>query len=393
EKGGDLGYWREGEVIGATAQKVFSMEVGEISEPFRDPQGYYHVIEVLDRRPVGFETQKPTIVNRLKVQKLEGVYREYMEGLKEELGLKVEPDVADWLIERLRELGGELEGFSDEERRKVLVRYDEEEVSLGEYLKWLASLRPGPRRLSDSSWVARSVERFTLDNILVPHAAHREEIDRSEWLRSHLKKRLEDMMITELKRQEVDRKVINPEAVRKYYESHKDIYYRRPPRVLIRGILLDSLRWAQEAYEKVRAGASMAEVAGDYPPFHGKYRNYDQFTLDITEESEKHMGVPLIELVSRAEIGKINEPIRLSFVRDGRLLTGYAVVRVLKREPAGFEPLETPWVLRDIERKIGIVESKRLRELYNQWLTELRVKYNDKITIYQDRLKAVELAE
>ncbi|HID11131.1 MAG TPA: hypothetical protein EYP17_07500, partial [Candidatus Latescibacteria bacterium] len=31
EKGGDLGYWREGEVIGATAQKVFSMEVGEIS--------------------------------------------------------------------------------------------------------------------------------------------------------------------------------------------------------------------------------------------------------------------------------------------------------------------------------------------------------------------------
>jgi len=389
-EGGDLGYWREGEVIGPTAQKIFSMEVGEISEPFKDPQGYYHVIEVLDKHPIGFEGLRPIILNRLKAQRLHGIYREYMDDLKEQLHLRTETQVVDGLIERFRELEGGLEGFSDEERKKVFMRYNNEEVLLDDYLIWLEALRPSRSRLSDSSWVARSVERFARDHILVPYAAHKEGIDQSEWLQSHLKKQLEEMMVTELKKQEVDRKVITPELVRAYYESHRDRYYK-PPKVVLQEVLLDSLRWAQEAYEKIQRGADMAEVAKDYPPFHAEYRNYDRFSLDLTEETKERMGAPLIELVSSAEIGKPNRPIQLPFIREGRLLTGYTIVRVLRREPAGFDPLETLWVRRDIERKLKISERERIDELYKKWLTGLRVTYDDRITIDQDRLKAVEL--
>ena len=39
EKGGDLGYWEQGVMIGPSAQKVFSMKVGELSEPFLDQRG------------------------------------------------------------------------------------------------------------------------------------------------------------------------------------------------------------------------------------------------------------------------------------------------------------------------------------------------------------------
>jgi parvulin-like peptidyl-prolyl isomerase len=386
ERGGDLGYWREGAVRGPTAWKIFSMEVGQISEPFKDPQGHYHVIEVLDKHPIGFEGLRPIIVNRLKEQKLGEVFREYMDGLEEKLGLKIEPGVVDSLFRRFRELGGRYEGFLDEEGKKVLARYGNKEVLLGEYLIWLEELKPGRSQLSDSSWVARSVERFAFDHVLVPYAAHKEKIDQSEWVQ----KRLEDMMVTELKRQEVDRKVITPEVVRAYYESHKERYYE-PPKAVVPHVLLDSLRWAQEAYEKVKRGTDMADVAKDYPLFHNKYRSYVQFTLDLTEETSKKEWMPYIELVSKAEIGKLNEPVKLSFIREGEFFTGYAIFEVLERKSAKFEPLGTSWVRRDIERKLRIAEGKRIDELYEKWLIELRVTYDDRITIYQERLKSAEL--
>ena len=391
-EGGDLGYWREGEVIGPTAQKVFSLEVGELSEPFRDPQGYYHVIEVLDKHPIGFEGLRLVAENRLKEQKLDGVYRGYMDDVKEQLHLRVEPEIADWLMERFRDLNGDLSGFSDAERRRIPIRYDDGEVQLGDYLIWLEALRPGSSRLADSSWVARSVERFTQDHILVPYAAHREGIDQSPSLQSYLKKQREQVMVTELRQQEVDRKVVTPERVQAYYESHKDRYYR-PPRIVLRGVLLDSLRWAQEAYEKIRRGGDMAEVAREYPLFSGKYRNCDRFSFDLTEENKERVGAPLIELASKAEIDTINEPMKLPFMREGKLLTGYAIARILKREPARFEPLETPWVRREIGQKLRIEERSRIKELYEKWLIELRVTYNDRITIYQERLKLVDLPE
>lgn len=48
-KGGELG-WNEPELFNsAFAEKVKSLEIGEISEPFKSPEGW-HIVEVLDRR-------------------------------------------------------------------------------------------------------------------------------------------------------------------------------------------------------------------------------------------------------------------------------------------------------------------------------------------------------
>ena len=391
EQGGDLGYWREGEVIGPTARKVYSMEVGEISEPFKDPQGKYHIIEVLDKHSIGFEGLKPIIVNRLKGEQINEVFREYMEELKEQLHLRTETKVVSWFVERCEEAGGRLDGFSDEEKRRVVVRHSDQEALLGDYLGWLELiLKPSSSRLSDSTWVARSVERFAVDCMLVPYAAHEEGVDQSEWLRSHLKKHLEEKMVTELKKQEVDRKVLTPEAGRAYYESHKERYFN-PPRAVIRTVLLDSLKWAREAYTKVRKGTDITDVAGDYPPFHNRYGSYAQLNLDLIQKPNHIEWAPYIERVSKAEIGKVNRPVKLSFIKKGEFVSGYAIFDVLSREPAGFVPPETGWVRRDIERKLRIAERARIDALYEKWLAALRVRVEDKITIYPKRLKSVEL--
>jgi parvulin-like peptidyl-prolyl isomerase len=393
ERGGDLVDYREGEMIGLTARKIFSMEMGEISEPFKDPQGKYHIIEVLDKHSIGFEGLKRFIVNRLKGEKINEVFREYMEVLKEQLHLRTDTKLVSWFVERCEEVGGRLDGFSDEEKRRVVVRHSDQEALLGDYLDWLELvIKPSSSRLSDSTWVARSVERFAVDCMLVPYAAREEGIDQSEWLRSHLKKHLEEKMVKALKKQEVDREVLTPEAGRAYYESHKDRYFN-PPRAVIRTVLLDSLKWAREAYEKVRKGTEMADVAGDYPPFHNRYGSYGRFSLDLIEKTNHTEWAPYLDRVRKAEIGKVNRPVKLSFMKKGRFLSGYAIFDVVRRDPEGFVPPETGWVQKDIERELRRAGRERMDELYEKWMAELRVRYEveDKIKIYEERLKSVEL--
>lgn len=70
KKGGDLGWMREGAVDPAFSSKAFSLEPGQISEPFETPFGY-HVLKVLEaptviRQP--FEAVKGRIRHQLRNQ-------------------------------------------------------------------------------------------------------------------------------------------------------------------------------------------------------------------------------------------------------------------------------------------------------------------------------------
>lgn len=78
--GGDLGYFRRGEMVPEFAEAAFSMEVGDISEPVRTPFGW-HVIKVEDRRTA----QPPSF------EEVAGQLREELSG-----------DVVAVILERLR---------------------------------------------------------------------------------------------------------------------------------------------------------------------------------------------------------------------------------------------------------------------------------------------------
>ena len=390
EKGGDLGWWREGEVIGPTARKIFSMKVGEISEPFKDPQGYYHIIEVLEKRPIGFERQKKLIVNRIKAEKIPKVYRDYMEGLKKEIGLEVEPGIVDSLLSLFSELGWKVEGLDDD---RVVLRYEGGEAHLKDYISWLRGLRPKPSNLMDSLWVARSLDTFAVDWVLVPYAAKKEGIERSEWLKGHLDKKLKEMMAEKLKRTEVDDKLITPDVMREFYDKYKELYYLKPPQASINAVRLDSLRWAEEALERIKAGEDVEDIARDYPLFHGRYQNWGKFDLILSEEDiRKKEWLPYIELVKKMKVGEVGGPIKLLFpTRGGEVLTAYVAFKVVGKEPEGFYPLNTPWVQRSVRLRLKLAKKDELKKLYKDWMVGLRAKYKEDIKVYEDKLESLEL--
>jgi peptidyl-prolyl cis-trans isomerase C len=64
-KGGDLGTFKHGQMVGPFDQAAFSIPVGEVSEPVKTPFGY-HIIKITSRTSKPFDTAKAQIEKDLK---------------------------------------------------------------------------------------------------------------------------------------------------------------------------------------------------------------------------------------------------------------------------------------------------------------------------------------
>jgi peptidyl-prolyl cis-trans isomerase C len=64
-KGGELGSFKHGQMVGPFDQAAFSLPVGEVSEPVKTPFGY-HIIKIASRTSKTFDEAKPQIEKELK---------------------------------------------------------------------------------------------------------------------------------------------------------------------------------------------------------------------------------------------------------------------------------------------------------------------------------------
>ena len=89
-KGGDLGYFAQGQMVPEFNKEVFSMKVGTISNPVKTQFGY-HVIYLQDKKASktrAFTEVKPFIEQRLKMEKFKSVMQTKMMALKNKATIK-----------------------------------------------------------------------------------------------------------------------------------------------------------------------------------------------------------------------------------------------------------------------------------------------------------------
>ena len=93
-KGGDLGFFRRGQMVKSFEDTAFALEKGEVSDVVETRFGY-HLIQVTDRRPagtIGFEEAKARIAQNIKKEKDGKVVREYLEKLRAQAEIKLQPE-------------------------------------------------------------------------------------------------------------------------------------------------------------------------------------------------------------------------------------------------------------------------------------------------------------
>jgi len=90
-KGGDLGYFSQGQMVPAFNDKVFSMKKGTITLAPVKTQFGYHVIYLEDKKEAStksFAEVKPFIEQRLKMEKFKSVMKDKMAALEKKATIK-----------------------------------------------------------------------------------------------------------------------------------------------------------------------------------------------------------------------------------------------------------------------------------------------------------------
>ena len=382
-KDGDLGYWERGRMIGATARKIFSMEVGETSEPFRSEQGY-HIIRVTDERPVGFEAQKPRIEKRIKSSKLREKERAYIEDLKEQSGLQVNEEA----LARLRN------GVSLGEVRADstwLLTFDGGAITLGQYSGWVVRLKPRRRPApGDSAQVVQFAEQIALNTVLLPRAFREAGLYETEEVRSHLEDQKKKRMVEELRRIEVEEKVVTDAAMEAYYRAHLEDYFE-PETIRVEAMWTETMKEARKVFHEIQAGVDMAQVAKALESPSDSWRNYQVFRFHPSDEAQERLGI--VRAAEKTGVGQLGGPVRVSITRRGQPMVRYSVFRVLDKTPAHQRALEERGVQRDIRRNLGRTKRAEIEQRFQMFLLELRKRYADRMHIVEKNLKLVSLEQ
>ncbi len=90
-KGGDIGFFSRGELIDNFEQAAFNLKVGEVSELVRTPLGF-HIIRMDERKAsqrILFEQAKIEIKLKLKQQRSNAAFEQYVEKLKTKANIKI----------------------------------------------------------------------------------------------------------------------------------------------------------------------------------------------------------------------------------------------------------------------------------------------------------------
>jgi parvulin-like peptidyl-prolyl isomerase len=367
-KGGDIGsYTTKEHMIPMLQDKLFSLAVGEVSEPIQIGERY-SLFKVFDDTTVVLgPPQMMKIQKKFNKVKFDLAKAALIEGFKKEYRLQLERQGINAFVESLRR------ATAKDERSIVLYRYDKGEITSGDLVDAVSYLKGDVlSKLEDSEQVISLADRHVVPNIMIMEAAQRAKIDQEEDIAKWIVEQRRQILIIEFRAKVLQRRVtLTNEEVRQFYEDHPE-KYMNPELLEVEEILVSTEAEALQLKNKIDNGTPLGELA----------RTYSLRSTEVRDEEgrfhfhpfEKLQFGGFVEIAVEAEIGKLTGPVKVE--------EGFSIFRVLSRERNRETFDEAEWRVRSHAKR------EKNREAFNQYMEELRDKHQATITIREDNLKA-----
>ena len=425
---------------------LFSLKVGEVSEPIAVPQGY-EIFKVLNELQGTYEQTRDFLFKTLSEERLDARRKAYADSLAEEFLLTPDPHGLGVLMEILRsgqedpETGKKTFQIPEGAAETPLFRYEGGQIALGEAILQSPFIRQG-RDVSDSARVDHFLQRDVVIPQLMWMEADKLELDREleEWVQ---RKEEEVLIVTMRQIATATDEEISEQEVIDYYEETKD-QYRTASEVNVVEIQLASEAEAEALLAEIRVLFRRASPLIDLLT---KMKQKQQAGRDLTEEVQalrkmdddlevlewlrqrldERGGVETVleeiatasspkelaeEYIMRQqastrslrpgaseteghyhlywyETARFGDLVTVAFEREIGSLIGpiqvgpsYSIAKILSRRESEARSYE------ERERQIRAnIRKESERELFGRWLKDLRASYEDEVRYFDDNIE------
>ena len=371
-RGDDTERYSAKESITLIQDRLYSLKVGEVSEPIKIGSRYSIFKVVADTTMALGPELRAKISRSLYVKKFSLERAALVDKLKNKYRLELDQGGLNAFVDSLRN-GASFE--TEDERNIVVYRYDRGKITAGDFIYVISDLKSkgGPTNFTDSRQAVSFAERALIPYIMIMEAAIRGGIDKEEDIAKWLEKKRRKFLIWGLRKKALEGKVnITEEEIRREYDSNPD-NYMLPEDIHVQEILVETEAEALRLKEQIREGALLGELAGIHSIRPMKERDEEGRLLFHPDPIGRYKYGALVEAAQEAQIEVLKGPVK---VKDG-----YSIFKVLSRKHERRPFSDAKRLVRKHIKKV------REAEIFEQFLKELRNRYASQVNILEDNLK------
>jgi peptidyl-prolyl cis-trans isomerase SurA len=367
QKGGDLGFFERRQMVQAFDEMVFSMKIGEISEPVQTNYGY-HIIMVTDIQSYpGFDDDRENLLKTYKKQRYDNDYANYINGLKSKYNFNLNEQTVNIIVENSDSVRFGIEypnpvAIED----KVLFTYAGNSVSGVEFIKETNSNSEfAGKPVFVKEEVMKAVEKISEDDLM--YVAALDLVDEDPNFAALMDEYRNGVYIFKLQEDEVWNKLeIDSTRIYNYWAEHKE-NYSFPDRVSFGEIFSTRDSLIQKYYQLLKDGADFDSLAAIYTERQGKKKDNGFYQLQDVNFSDLSREANKI----RKE-GEFIEPIQFS--------GGYSIFKLYKRDLARLKTFEEARA-----EVAGLVQEQESKRLADSYINSLENIYHP--VIFYDELR------
>lgn len=340
-----------------------TLPLSAISEPIYTGK-YWNIVRFTEERPASYAKYRDSIKRRLFAERSAQAKKEHLELIRHAFGVRLHKDALQQLVTayRLQDLS------SLTEESLPLYTFDEGEIAVAAAVRVLKEQNIG-FGFADSVQATSTLNRIVLNPLLIKEAARRAGYYQKPAIRQLKKTKEEEALLDALKETIARDLDISEADVRRYYDSHPEIFSHEPA-VWVEELLLPTADKAEKKKALLEGGTPFADLAGA------------SLRSDAIEKANRFHFHPLENAIYPKLMAAIRDAPEGELVGPVAVEGGFSLFRVLDHENASIEPYE------QVRRRAAAL----LRREREHWhlqalLEELREKYDAQIKIDTVRLR------